>query len=488
MLLNNKWPVISIILMLIVSSCQRDFLDVPDNSYPIRQEYVKDLKTLGDYLNGIYVEIGSKFYHGYNLIYPELISDNIKPVVGASVLQNHYRWVQKADDKNDLLLSQEAINVNPIWFNGYRIIRDCNFVLENIDRYRQQNQVKANDIKGQAYAIRALMHSVLVNIFAQSYNYTPGATHSGIPYITTSSWSDPVSRNTVAEVYSQMITDLREAHQLLPPIPTTVDASNKNFVISINAVKALLAKVYLFKGEYGLAKNFSRDVLLHVPIMAQPDYPAKLFTKQETEALFQLPPSWQGALEGAGTYYTYFAGLYFAPPLRQFTAADGIAAILKADPLDVRSNWVIQEDGGWTIAKYPKDVITGFPAGTLAYYQTIIRSSEMSLIAAESYARLNNEDSARFFLNEIRMRGNASTNPVIVSGPPLLDSIYKERRKELAFEGGRMFDLQRWKKEVLRSDGADPAFSKLPYPDNRAIAPIPLSDVNISGLAQNPNY
>jgi hypothetical protein len=70
----------------------------------------------------------------------------------------------------------------------------------------------------------------------------------------------------------------------------------------------------------------------------------------------------------------------------------------------------------------------------------------------------------------------------------LLDLIYKERRKELAFESLRMYDLQRWKKGVNRIDVMAGSPANLPYPSNKAIAPIPLSDVKLAGLTQNQDY
>ena len=113
----------------------------------------------------------------------------------------------------------------------------------------------------------------------------------------------------------------------------------------------------------------------------------------------------------------------------------------------------------------------------------------MYLTAAEAYAKVNREDSAKYFLDAIRMRANSSASPTTATGNALLDIIYTERRKELAFEGLRMFDLLRWKKGVARSaDVTNGAPLSLPYPSNKAIAPIPPGDIKIGGLQQNPGY
>ncbi|GAA0552314.1 RagB/SusD family nutrient uptake outer membrane protein [Chitinophaga japonensis] len=477
--LGKKWHVL-FILVLLAGACKKDFLNVPDNSYPLRQSYVTDLKTTEDYLNGIYLELASYFYHGYAIIYPDLIADNVKPVTGSNALMPHYSWAQQSDEEVSNIISPEGLNMNPSWFAGYRIAGDCSFVIESADRYRAENEEKADNLKGQASALRALVHAALVNVFSQPYNFTADASHPGIPYITSSDWTKVFSRATVAAVYDHMIADLGDAIRLLPT------GSDNVLMMTGNAAKALLARIYLYKGDFQAAKDLATAVAAITPLMKMPDYPAKLFTAEETEALFQLPPAWGGA--GSGNYYTYFAGLYFDPSFQQFVATGDIASVLKESPADARNVWVAQDGENWNVTKYPGGAIDGFPLPSLSYYHTILRSSEMFLVAAESYAKLSQEDSARVFLDMVRKRADPGAPATIGTGQALLDAIHKEWRKEFAFEGHRMFDLLRWNKNVYREDASIPVAKELIYPSNKAIAPIPATDVNLSGLPQNSGY
>ncbi len=455
------------------TSCKKTFLDVPDKRAIVRKEYVVDLRTTSEFLNGVYINLSSYFYSGLNTIYPDLIADNIK--LTDRPLASHYAWVQRASKKQSVSL-QSIDNMNPIWLCGYKVIRDCNFIIENVDRFKSENTAKANDIKGQAYALRALTHAGLANIFAQSYNFTTDASHLGIPYIEISDWSQPISRQTVAEIYSKMIVDLNSAIELLP-----ATSDNKLF-INRNAAKALLSRIYLFKGDYQIAKNIAREIIDNAPMMSGQDYPSKLFTFDESESLFQIAPF-------SGAYYTDFSGGYFSQNYWQlFVPTNDIVDILTEDINDKRSAWVTDASGHWEISKYPVGVASIHVYPEMDYYQTILRSSEMYLTAAEAYARLNNEDSARAFLNDIRTRANTMPVAATVTGAALLDSIYKERRKEFAFEGFRMFDLLRWKKGVNRLDAPEPLAQNLPYPSNKAIAPIPIQDVELLGLPQNIGY
>jgi hypothetical protein len=297
-----------------------------------------------------------------------------------------------------------------------------------------------------------------------------------VVYIISSNWTSPVkSRNTVAEVYTNLISDLNNAIALLP------QASSGKLLMSKNASKALLARVYLFKGDWVLAKNLAREVGIAVPIMTV-SYPAKLFTALETEALFQIPAS-SGVLN---SYQTNFASTYFRGTAR-FQATSDIAILLNEDPADARKVWVTPSASNWNIVKFPTDIIPEV-SGPGSYYHTVIRSSEMYLTAAEAYAHLNNVDSARFYLDAIRKRANPTVAATTSVGSALLEAIYKERRKELAFESLRMFDLLRWKKGVNRTDAISAAAQNLPYPSNKAIAPIPGMDVKVSGFVQNLDY
>jgi starch-binding outer membrane protein, SusD/RagB family len=469
--------------ILVFPSCKKDFLDVPNKSVLLRQAYVTDLKSTGEYLNGIYVELSLYLYQGYNVIYGDLVADNLKPVTGTIPLINHYNWAQMAD--NDLRPNPTlTINMNPLWSNGYRIIGSCNFLIEEVDKYRDEDQEKADDIKGQAIAIRALIHSAIVNVFAQPYGYTANASHPGVIYKTSSKYNDPVSRYSVGEVYGKLIDDLNDAIRLLPDNPKTVTETNRRLVMSRIAAKALLARIYLYKGDYNAAKNLAAEVGRSVPIMSSANYPSKLFSGQETEALFQLPPSLNAVTGSAGNFNALYAGGYFVSPSKQYVATSDLIALFKQNTQDKRSVWVAA-DG--SVSKYPTNILTGALA-RYAYYQTILRSSEMYLTAAEAYANLNNNDSARYYLDAIRKRANPSLTDITATGTALLDSVYQERRKEFAFEGTRMFDLLRWKKGVARTDATSPSAQNLVYPSNKAIAPIPTSDVDINGLDQNPDY
>lgn len=463
-------------LFLIASSCNKDFLNVPPGNVIPRSDYIKDLRTTQEYLNGVYTLLATNLYTSSNYIYPEIIADNIKPLVGSGGLVIHYSWKQMADETQALTASTNN-NMNGTSYSAYKVVSACNYILDRVTAYRGENPEKSDDIKGQALVIRALAHYQLVNFFSQSYNFKDNGAHPGIVYLKTFDWTVPITgRISVAQVYDNLINDIEAA------IPLFANSNNSTLVVGKKMAIGLLSKIMLGKQDYVSAKNFARDIIDKVPLM-NTNYPTKLFTLQETEAIFQLQPNEE-------SYATDFASIYFRAPVLLYAATNDIAKILTEKSTDSRKAWVTQNGSNWNITKFPTGIMPGLTGASGNYYQTILRSSEIYLIAAESYAQMGTsyEDSARYFLDAIRKRADPTVINIVATGKPLLDSIYKERRKELSFEGSRMFDLLRWKMGVNRQDAINPTVQILPYPSDNAIAPIPSLDVKISGVEQNMGY
>lgn len=455
-------------------SCRKSFLEVTDSSNINRQTYVKDLPSLQEFMNGTYVMLSSLYEIHSNTAYPEQIADNLK---SSSYLSLHYNWSQVVDPDH----ATNSSSMNLAWMDLYKIIRNCNFVIEEVDKYSSENLGKSNSIKGQAYAIRALIHFRLVNIFAQHYHFTTTASHLGVPYITTSDITQAYSRQTVAEVYDYMIADLQSAISLMPD--TIADCRFMNGP----AAKALLARIYLFKEDYENAKKLSSELIAKYPLLTiTGGYPANLFKNipsTQTEVLFQIIPV---AQSGAISEFLGIAtGLY-----GYYQPTTDIVNILQETPDDIRSQWVTSVSAAqWTVNKFTPGVAGGLGYHPETdYYPPIIRSSELLLTAAEACAKTNDETNARQYLDAIRKRANPSVQDVLATGTSLLDSIYKERRKELCFEGLRMWDIQRWKKSLQRTDVIPGYQTTLTYPNEKAIAPIPGQDVKLMHLQQNPGY
>jgi hypothetical protein len=476
-----------LILLIGITSCKKGFLDIKDTTSVNRETYVKDLASLKEFVNGIYLTNATFFEAGTAAAYPDIIADNLKPaLIPGGLLVTQYSWKQQPDRDGPQVAGADpsSTSFNGLWLVGYQMARSCNFVIENAGKYRGANPLVGDNILGQAYALRALIYFKLVNVFAQPYGFTANAAHTGIPYITTSDISKSYTRNTVREVYDKMIADLQKAVELMPL--EVEDIRNMNRL----AAEALLARVYLFKEDYTSAKVVAKNITDRVPLTTIANgYPDYLFYNKpasQTEALFQIVPT--TSIFGTSLNLGRFVKGDFV----YFVATQDIADILNENPEDVRRAWVVDNSGAWNVHKFPSNAATEispaiFPEVS-GYYQCVIRSSEMFLTLAEAAAKTNDEETARTYLDAIRTRAYPAAAATTATGGELLDLIYKERRKELCFEGLRMFDLQRLKQGVHRDDAPLDYAKDLPYPSSNAIAPIPLTEVELSHLPQNENY
>ena len=112
----------------------------------------------------------------------------------------------------------------------------------------------------------------------------------------------------------------------------------------------------------------------------------------------------------------------------------------------------------------------------------VIRLSEMMLIKAEACANISGKEAeAQSTLFAITKRADANEVMPAETGQALKDKILLERRKELAFEGFRLFDLARHKKSFIKYR-QDAGSIEITAPSNNTILPIPVREVNA-----NPN-
>ncbi len=479
------------LLLTIVTTgihCGKDFLNNPTKNILLRQEYVKDLPSCQAFLNGIYLQFYSSFSH-YKTAYPEVIADNLKPETGFGALMSIYSWDQQALEENGAIpiLGLASVNMNAIYQSDYLLIRSCNLLINAVGKFRDENPSRVDDMQGQALLIRSMAYFQLVNTFSQAYNFTPGGSHPGVAILTSDDWTIAINgRASVAEVYEEMIKDLQGAITLLPATTESLLLPSKL------TAQALLARIYLFKGDFMNAKNTAAAVIIQKPLLTVKNgYPNNIFkslSPQQTETIFQMLPRKLLSNDNGTLQSGYYLGEYLRDTKKYFTATSDLTDLLTARKNDVRTQWITKTNNSNDVTKFPTGIFAPSGSESTQYYQSIIRSSELYLTAAESFAQLSMEDSARHYLYLIRKRADSTITFPAAVGPQLLDSIKIERRKELAFEGLRLYDLQRWKQGIERSDPLSPNVKSLPYPSEKSIAPIPKMDTKFHGVTQNPGY
>jgi hypothetical protein len=137
-----------------------------------------------------------------------------------------------------------------IWSSCYRYIYTCNSAIEGLTKSSTLTPSVKKQLLGEAKFMRAFFYFYLVNLYGD------------LPLIITSDYkiNSSLSRSPKTDVYLQIISDLKEAQTLLNN--TFLNGALKAYAANAERVRpsswaatALLARVYLFDGEYAQAEQ-----------------------------------------------------------------------------------------------------------------------------------------------------------------------------------------------------------------------------------------
>ena len=461
----KKGGIVLATLAVLFTSCKKSFIEL---NPPTSLTPDKALATEADLLvalRGAYAGMRNVDYWGRTIpIIGDVMADN---AYQSSLNTNRYTLF------NNYTFNTTDGNVLGFWSAAYIDILRAN----NIINSAVASNANVDQYKGEARAIRALAYFTLVRYFAKPYTDDPNA--PGVPIVTSYNADLKPGRDKVSDVYALIIADLNAAYTLM-----TKYTNSSQF--SKYAAKALLAKVYLTMGDNTNAKAAALDVINNggftsLTTANHASYWANsVVTTNKLETLFEVSSDAVGNLAFDALSYLYSqAGNY-----GDMICADDLYALFEAT--DVRRALYplgSPSRGASTIGvnKYP--VIQGDVSDT-----KVLRLSEMYLIAAEA-SLPGNEADALTYVNYITSRRGATA--IASTGAALKDDIIKERRKELAFEGDRYFDLQRLKQDVVRSNNYPAAARNIPFTNFRRILPIPQSELDANPTIrsqQNTGY
>jgi hypothetical protein len=499
---NTRYLIKLIIIALLIAaqSCSEDFL----NEFPSNSQSPDNIKTIADaqiVMNGAYDLMQDNNYYNANVITDnDVRGDDMQTADEGRIDDEYlYRYTAQTDFDEDS------------WAQPFTILKHVNTILTFIDDIETDlpdEVTQKSDIKGQALTIRALAHFDLCRQFGRQYSHDNGAS-LGVPIVT--SVLDPyekLPRNTVAEVYAQVISDLNAAIPLL-----TED--KRLGKVNAWAAKTLLARVYLYKEDNTNAFNTAVDVINNGPytLMTRSDYVDSWANPSgSSESIFAIINN--AADNGGGESINNLSdpGGY-----GQFIATQDLIDLMRSDTNDIRMQMLYVDQFSmknnpadptadpttWgRVLKYPGHGNTkarivafqesGAPLAVAAYVNnvSVFRLSELYLIAAEAAIKNSDAANATFYLNKIVERANPAAT--VAQGDVNLDRILTERRKELVAEGHRFFDLVRNKRDIVRSfsariyDNSTPLLIK--WDNYKIIFPIPQSELNINPMTQNDGY
>ncbi len=419
-------------------------------------------------LAGIYDQMQKTQYYGRDLLVrAETRGDNTYVA-----LQNSNRFIT---DYNYQLSNNTGYT--DLWNFAYSVILRANNVINNIDNATDATQAQRDQILGEALAVRALAHFDLVRIFAKPYFDGNGA-QLGVPIELKAEIASP-TRNTVAEVYTQVIDDLNRAK-------TKLNADVAPFSFSVDAVNALLSRVYLYKGDNANAEQAATDVI-STGNYALADLDGDFWTtsgsEEEIFTLLFLPSENLGS-ENYGQIYNPGVGY---GDIR--VTKDIRDAFTDPDDKRIAASFYQYTNGEYYVNKFTgENDIPGLAS------PKILRLAEIILNRAEARAKQGKYALALADVDLIRDR--AGIDPIgAVADANVLTAVLDERRRELAFEGHRSFDLFRNDLSLVRiqcNTGLEVNVAgncTVDKASNLRIYPIPQRELDANkNMVQNEGY
>lgn len=460
--------------LFLFSACGNDWLDemTPQTS----AETEKSLTTLteAEYaLNGIYDLYRKYEYYGARFTYyADAKGEDMQARGDSKRVAKYYLFTFNAVDAP-----------SNFWSYPYKAIRNANNILSFTEKYTaiDSEKKKFDNIRGQALTMRAMSHFDLVKIYGMPYTKDNGAS-LGVPVVTENPANDAKpSRNTVAEVYTQIIKDLEDASGL-------ISKARNDGQLNWFATRLLLARAYLYKGDDARAYEVASDLLKQAEgtsfkLFANSEYKSA-WSQQTGSEYFYVIYNTSEEISDANEFISY---LMHRSGYDDLSISTDYINLIDEDKDDVRGQIIERyATNRYYLQKYvaPDYKVSNIP---------VLRISEAYLIAAEAAVKLGDKENAADYLNAIVSRANPEKS--VETDEVTLERVLIERRKELVGEGHRLYDAMRNNQTISRKGASHSSalltdetrtFNRDFY---KILMPIPRGEINVNpNMVQNPGY
>jgi tetratricopeptide (TPR) repeat protein len=450
--------IIQISIVLLVSACS---IDLPLEDQVSGDDAIDIPEAAREVLNAAYAS------YSHNLLDYSFLTDDFMPtyLIGKDQsMRKLYNW-------NAYEL---ALFSNGIWQSHYHTIAQINTVL-NAEQHMiikdEKDEEKWETIKGQAYALKAMLYLELLYLYADQQSARGIILKDQVKL-------EYLQRSSVNKCEEEIDRLLEKAKGLLE-----TKAKNVHY-LSYDACLILQARLYLWQEEYQKAISVSEELIEKNGLIEgeiSKSYASLWGNEKSGEKIF------------AKNNFTYVLGPYG-------DRFDGdiiiVSSELAYEENDIRKDFSIlparmKKNGHFEpvirplLGKYrstygdetPKDV-------------NCIRLAEAYFLAAESYMHLLQKEKAVKHLNVLLASRGAALADENSSENDLWMKLRLEKRKEFLGEGLRYFDLKRWRMDVNRYKVDSEAINfSIKADDYRWVLPIPKSEIKRNKeIKQNPEW
>ncbi|MDR1056690.1 MAG: RagB/SusD family nutrient uptake outer membrane protein [Prevotellaceae bacterium] len=497
-----KKYIIILFSAMLITSCGNDWLEQYPHSSLSDEQAILSLRDAQIAVTGIYNGTkGAGFYGREIFVAADVCSEDVVlRTDNSNRYVANYRWQLQAGISSS------------IWTTGYTVIHRANEVLKRLPALNLvpgETEEQRNQLLGEAYFMRAMIHFEIIKFYAQPYNFTNDASHLGIPYMLEPSRENDVARETVKVCFDNIIKDAEEALTLM-----NIDKQSDPYAAGKDVVNAFLARLYLYMAGpsngayYAKAKDYAEIVInsgryrlataaeyeIKGGGVAGNPYVSEMWgpsSGYSMESIFTIAykdvSGERNQTDALGRIYLDKSKAY--GDLLSSVQIQDLVGYNDENNKDVRKSMLYTYDGKVAVRKFMGDGSVSWDLSNI----NIFRISEMYLIAAEGWAKGTSRDEGKALahLNSLRTkRGLSALNDLI--GSNLTDEILRERRRELCFEGHGLIDHKRLNTSIVRT--ADPVNPENPnlgmvYPNNFFALGIPSGELNVNKLiVQNPGY
>ena len=494
-----------------LNSCS-DFLEPKSSS-----EFVpKDANSLNELLLGEAYprSTGSYFLEGFTDLFDDdvAMADYQEPHTGFNTEIYFIPFTWQPDLWNRLDQVTQAKSYNQ-YYSCYEFILGCNAILDYIGQAEGDLQTDIDNVMAQAHTLRAFYYMTLVNLFGAPYNYAPDS--PGVPLKLTSQIENkPLVRNTVKEVYDQIVLDLKTAIELYEGLPAASQWKT-DYRTSLPMAELLLSRVYLSMENWEEAAKYAERVMNNPNFSLKDLNTVSRYTS--TAPIKRTYLDFHNYTNSSECIWPYGSVGDTALWLTEFHSTSNDAmpdthSYFKAspdlmdsfEPYDLRKDcyvvrsWYVDSSGEefpQAIGKVSISTTNYLAASGLSVFGRSFRLAEAYINYAEAKSNIaGGEIDAVAALNELRkMRFEDGHFEALGS----MDSeacrkfVREERRRELCFEGHRWNDLRRWGmpeiKHVWYPDAETAVEYVLSAQDLQYTLPIPHTSIDANPqLTQNP--
>lgn len=410
--------------------------------------------------SGVYAQMVAAsltFCNGGITVYAGLSSDELQNVSSSATVDAF---------KNNTLLADNPTILSTFWNNPYKNIFHINAVMEGLVNSKSLSRPVVKQLMAEMRYARAIHYFYMTNLFGD------------VPYIEHTDYeaNRVMPRTDRKRIIEKIIDELLNSRNDWPYADKPEISKNRP---GLNAINALLARAYLYQGNWNEAYHYASLVIESNKY--QLELPSSVFLSNSRETIFSLMKPNANTAEGAS----------FIPSSATVRPNYVLSSFLinSFEPNDKRrSEWTKNNSVAGQNYVYPYKYRTR-SGTTVTEHYVVQRLAELYLIRAEASAELDNLQMAIKDIDKIRGRAGlaliSETKPAI-SKRELIQQIYRERQIEFFCEWGtRWLDLK-------RTGMADEILGIVKHPNWQSYAklyPIPLGEIRKNVfLTQNEGY